>query len=109
MAGANSCPDPSTPMPAERRRKHSKKLRRLARTEFRYAAQRRWALHLMFEDEACFGRMTEPRLAWTPPGLRPPVTTRIEREYGYAKATLIPQDGALHTLVLPEAGCTLNW
>ena len=34
----------------------------------------------MFEDEARFGRMLEPRRAWAPPGLRPLVATRIERE-----------------------------
>jgi transposase len=39
---------------------------------------------LMFEDEARFGRMNEPRRAWTPPHLRPLGATRIEREYGYA-------------------------
>jgi hypothetical protein len=38
----------------------------------------------MFEDEARFGRMREPRRAWVPPGVRPLVGTRIEREYRYA-------------------------
>jgi hypothetical protein len=57
----------------------------------------------MFEDEARFGRMIEPRRAWAPPGVRPLVAARIEprrawappgvrplvaarieREYGYA-------------------------
>jgi transposase len=56
----------------------------------------------MFEDEARFGRMIEPRRAWTPPGLRPLVATRIEREYGYAYAAVSPHDGALASLVLPE-------
>jgi transposase len=65
------------------------------------------ALRLMFEDEARFGRMIEPRRAWTPPDLRPLVTTRIEREYGYAYAAVSPHDGALASLVLPEVNAEL--
>jgi transposase len=61
----------------------------------------------MFEDEARFGRMIEPRRAWTPPGLRPLVATRIEREYGYAYAAVSPHDGALASLVLPEVNAEL--
>jgi len=61
----------------------------------------------MFEDEARFGRMIEPRRAWTPPDLRPLVATRIEREYGYAYAAVSPHDGALVSLVLPEVNAEL--
>ena len=61
----------------------------------------------MFEDEARFGGMIEPRRAWTPPDLRPLVATRIEREYGYAYAAVSPHDGALVSLVLPEANAEL--
>lgn len=61
----------------------------------------------MFEDEARFGRMVEPRRAWRPPGLRPLVATRIEREYGYAYAAVSPHDGALASLVLPEVNTEL--
>jgi putative transposase len=62
---------------------------------------------LMFEDEARFGRMVEPRRAWTPPDLRPLVATRIEREYGYAYAAVSPHDGVLDSLVLPEVNAEL--
>jgi len=61
----------------------------------------------MFEDEARFGRLIEPRRAWAPPDLRPLVATRIEREYGYAYAALSPHDGALTSLVLPEVNTEL--
>jgi transposase len=61
-----------------------KKLRRVVRAEAARQAERGVALRLMFEDEARFGRMVDPRRAWAPPGVRPLVTTRIEREYGYA-------------------------
>jgi DDE superfamily endonuclease len=61
----------------------------------------------MFEDEARFGPMIEPRRSWAPPGVRPLVAARIEREYGYAYAAVSPQDGALISLVLPELNATL--
>jgi transposase len=61
----------------------------------------------MFEDEARFGRMREPRRAWVPPDVRPLVGTRIEREYSYAYAAVSPHDGALVSLVLPEVNAEL--
>jgi transposase len=55
----------------------------------------------MFEDEARFGRISEPRRCWAPPGVRPEVSTQFIREYEYAFAAVSPQDGLLDTLVLP--------
>jgi putative transposase len=55
----------------------------------------------MFEDEARFGRISDPRRCWAPPGVRPEVSTQFIREYEYAFAALSPQDGLLDTLVLP--------
>jgi transposase len=60
------------------------------------------SLRLMFEDEARFGRISDPRRAWAPPGVRPRVASRIVREYGYAYAAVSPHDGVLDSLVLPE-------
>ncbi len=60
------------------------------------------SLRLMFEDEARFGQISDPRRAWVPPGVRPRVGTRIVREYGYAYAAVSPHDGVLDSLVLPE-------
>jgi transposase len=61
----------------------------------------------MFQDEARFGRMREPRRAWVPPDVRPLVGNRIEREYSYAYAAVSPHDGALVSLVLPEVNAEL--
>jgi putative transposase len=55
----------------------------------------------MFEDEARFGRISDPRRCWAPPGVRPEVNTQFIREYEYAFAAVSPQDGILDTLVLP--------
>src|SRR3954464_5797294 len=60
------------------------------------------SLRLMFEDEARFGRLSDPRRAWAPPGVRPLVPTEIVREYGYAYAAVSPHDGVLDSLVLPD-------
>jgi transposase len=77
------------------------------RTEAARQAERGFRLRLMFEDEARFGRMREPRRAWVPPGVRPLVGSRIEREYSYAYAAVSPHDGALVSLILPEVNAEL--
>ena len=51
--------------------------------------------------------MTDPCRAWAPPGVRPLVPRRIEREYGYAYAAVAPHEGALVSLVLPEVNAEL--
>jgi transposase len=56
----------------------------------------------MFQDEARFGRINDPRRCWAPRGVRPQVGVRIVREYTYAFAALSPHDGTLDSLVLPE-------
>src|ERR671932_559542 len=57
----------------------------------------------MFEDEARFGRMSDPCRCWAPKGVRPTVSAQIVREYEYAYAAVSPHDGVLDTLVLPTA------
>jgi transposase len=84
-----------------------KKLYRRVCTEATRQAQRGLKLRLLFEDEARFGRMMDPRHAWAPPGVRPLMPRRIEREYGYAYAAVAPHDGALVSLVLPEVNAGL--
>ena len=59
-------------------------------------------VRLMFQDEARFRRMSDPRHCWAPTGVRPVVSSQIVREYEYAFAALSPHDGALDTLVLPS-------
>jgi hypothetical protein len=55
----------------------------------------------MFQDEARFGRITDPRQCWAPMGCRPIVKKQIIREYTYAYAAVSPADGTCHTLILP--------
>jgi len=55
----------------------------------------------MFQDEARFGRINDPRRCWAPKGLRPEVGMQIVREYTYAFGAVSPHDGTLDSLVLP--------
>lgn len=59
-------------------------------------------LRLMFQDEARFGRINDPRRWWAPLGLRPQIGTGIVREYAYVFVAVSPDDGMFDTLVLPE-------
>ena len=56
----------------------------------------------MFQDEARFGLISEPRRVWAPPGIRPEVPVQIVRQYSYAYAAVSPHDGVLDSLVLPD-------
>ena len=56
----------------------------------------------MFQDEARFGRISDPRRCWAPAGTRPEVSTQVVREYEYAFAAVSSHDGTLDTLVLPS-------
>ena len=51
----------------------------------------------MFQDEARFGRINDPRRCWAPRGVRPQVCARIVREYTYVFAAVSPHDGTLDT------------
>ena len=55
----------------------------------------------MFQDEARFGRINDPRRCWVPAGIRPEVSVQIVREYTYLFGAVSPHDGVLDTLVLP--------
>jgi transposase len=55
----------------------------------------------MFQDEARFGRINDPRRCWAPKGFRPEVGMQIVREYTYAFGAVSPHDGTLDSLVLP--------
>ena len=56
----------------------------------------------MFEDEARFGRISDPRCCWAPQGIRPAVPCQLVREYTYAYAAVSPLDGVLDSLILPD-------
>jgi transposase-like protein len=49
----------------------------------------------MFQDEARFGRISDPRKCWAPAPLRPTVPLALVREYNYAYAAVSPVDGAI--------------
>lgn len=66
------------------------------------AAQGR-PLRLMFQDEARFGRISDPRRCWAPMPMRPIVACAVVREFTYAYAAVCPADGKMDSLVLPEA------
>lgn len=52
-------------------------------------------VRLMFQDEARFGRMSDPRSCWAPTPVRPVVNLALIREYRYEYAVVSPWDGAL--------------
>ena len=60
-------------------------------------------VRLMFQDEARFGRISDPRRCWAPPGVRPVVGAQVVRQYTYAFAAVSPHDGTLDSLILPQA------
>jgi len=57
----------------------------------------------MFQDEARFGRISDPRSCWAPAGVRPEVGAQMIREYVYVFGAVSPHDGRHDSLVLPCA------
>lgn len=60
-------------------------------------------LRLLFEDEARFGRMSDPVRCWAPAGCRPEVPTHRVREYTHVFGSVCPHDGEFISLILPHA------
>ena len=60
-------------------------------------------IRLMFQDEGRFGRITDLKSCWAPPGIRPVVHRQHIREFTYAYAAVSPADGVLDSLILPYA------
>jgi hypothetical protein len=58
-------------------------------------------LRVMFQDEARFGRINDPKRCWSPEGTRPTVGKQIIREYTYAYGAVCPRDGGADFLILP--------
>lgn len=82
-------------------RRSLKKLARIVERELVRQKQIGRQFRLMFQDEARFGRINDPRRCWAPKGVRPEVGMQIVREYTYAFAAVSPHDGTLDSLVLP--------
>jgi hypothetical protein len=57
----------------------------------------------MAEDESRFGRMSMPRRAWAPPGVRLCAAHHIVREYTHVYAAVAPAEGKMTSLMLPAA------
>ena len=55
----------------------------------------------MFQDEARFGRINDPKRCWSPKRTRPTAGKQIIREYTYAYGAVSPRDGAADFLILP--------
>jgi transposase len=55
----------------------------------------------MFEDEARFGRINDPKRCWAPHGMRPSIACHFVREYVYAYGAVCPKDGSADFLILP--------
>jgi hypothetical protein len=82
-------------------RRSLKKLPQIVEQEVMRQASAGRQVRLMFQDEARFGRINDPRRGWAPKGFRPEVGMQIVREYTYAFGAVSPQDGTLDSLVLP--------
>jgi hypothetical protein len=61
----------------------------------------------MAQDEGRFGRMSAPRRAWAPPGVRPRVAQQLVREYTYVYAAVAPEAGKMTSLILPSANTAM--
>lgn len=61
----------------------------------------------MAEDEGRFGRVSIPRRAWAPPGVRPRAPRQIVREYTYVYAAVAPGEGKMTSLMLPTANTAM--
>lgn len=64
-------------------------------------------LVVLFQDEARFGRIQDPKRCWCSSGIRPLVKGQIVREYIYAYSAIEPKSGKAVSLYLPRAdsGC----
>lgn len=61
----------------------------------------------MFEDEASFGRISEPSYCWCPKGVRPAVPCLRVREYTYVYGASDPIDGEFFSIIAPK--CNTDW
>lgn len=58
---------------------------------------------IMAQDEGRFGRISNPRRCWAPPGIRPKAPKQVIREYLYSYAAVCPALGKMTSLILPYA------
>lgn len=58
-------------------------------------------MRVMFEDEARFGRLMEPKACWAPFPMRPRIPQGVVREYVYAYTAACPIDGRIDFTIQP--------
>ena len=58
-------------------------------------------MKIFFQDEAGFGRISDPKYCWAPAKIRPIVSKQFIREYIYSYGAICPFDGASCYLILP--------
>ena len=58
-------------------------------------------VHLMFQNEAGFGRINKPKYCWCEKGTRPSVPCHHIREYRYAYGAMEPLTGESCFLIIP--------
>ena len=64
---------------------------------------------IMPQDEGRFGRISEVKRAWAPPGVRPKAPKQVVREYLYVFSAVAPALGRMTSLILPYANSeTMN-
>ncbi|WP_208609881.1 transposase [Desulfofustis glycolicus] len=59
-------------------------------------------VRLISQDEARFGRLSDPRRCWAPWPIRPLVRRALIREYMYAYAAVTPEDGHLDWMLADD-------
>jgi hypothetical protein len=57
----------------------------------------------MAQDEGRFGRISQPKRAWAPPGMRPKAPRQVIRQFSYVYAAVAPEQGLMTSLILPSA------
>ena|SRR2546423_7589982 len=61
----------------------------------------------MAQDEGRFGRISTPKRAWAPPGVRPKAPRQVVRQSTYVYAAVAPEQGLMTALILPSADTTM--
>ncbi len=62
---------------------------------------------ILAQDEGCFGRISQVKRTWAPPGVRPHVSVQVVREYVYVYAAVAPVQGHMVSLILPETSTAM--
>ncbi|WP_330573975.1 IS630 family transposase [Criibacterium bergeronii] len=77
-----------------------KKIKRIAKKSENYYPNKK--IRIMFQDEACFGRINKPKYCWCRKGIRPQVPCHHIREYRYTYGAVEPKTGENFFLVMPN-------